>query len=169
MLPIFERVREGYLEIHDAQTHEVVTAIEVLSPMNKIPGAGRQEYEAKRRQTLLTLTTLVEIDLLRGGRPMEMEPIPQGDYRILVAPGWERPSARLLAFDMRQPLPEVSVPLRPEEQAARLPLGALLADLYDRARYDLSIDYHLPPPVPPLSSEDSAWIDEVLRACGLRA
>src|SRR5579871_1632474 len=37
-LPQFERARESYLEIHDSGTHQVVTAIEVLSPTNKVSG-----------------------------------------------------------------------------------------------------------------------------------
>jgi len=36
---------------------------------------------------LSTLTNLVEIDLLRGGKPMVMQPPPQGDYHILVKAG----------------------------------------------------------------------------------
>jgi hypothetical protein len=87
VLPQFEEVHERYLEIRDAQTHVVVTAIEILSPSNKAPGEGREAYEEKRRQVLSTRANLVEIDLLRGGRPMEMQPPPQGDYRILVRAG----------------------------------------------------------------------------------
>jgi hypothetical protein len=167
-LPLFERVHEGYLELRDATTHEVVTAIEVLSPTNKAPGHGRREYEAKREQVLQSLTSLVEIDLLRGGQPMEMEPLPESEYRIIVSLGWERPWSRLYAFGIRESLPEVSVPLRRGEPEPRLALAALLASLYGRARYDISIDYRLPPPDPPLSSESAAWLDALLRERGLR-
>ena len=62
VLPQFEEVHERYLEIRDAQTHAVVTAIEILSPSNKAPGEGRDASEEKRRQVLSTLTNLVEID-----------------------------------------------------------------------------------------------------------
>ena len=66
VLPQFKEVHERYLEIHDAQTHAVVTAVEILSPTNKASGEGRDAYEEKSRQVLSTLTNLVEIDLLRG-------------------------------------------------------------------------------------------------------
>jgi len=66
VLPLYEEVRERYLEIRAAQTHAVVTVIEVLSPSHKASGEGREAYEEKRRQVLSTLTNLVEIDLLRG-------------------------------------------------------------------------------------------------------
>jgi uncharacterized protein DUF4058 len=167
LLPQFEEIREGYLEIRDTRTHEVVTAIELLSPTNKMPGEGRDKYEAKRRHVLQTLTNLVEIDFLRGWAPMEMEPDPRNDYRIVVAPGWGRPMARLHAVSVRQPLPDVLVPLREGEAEAVLPLGKLLAEVYDRARYDLRLDYRVPPE-PELSPEDATWADELLRAGGLR-
>src|SRR5205823_2670763 len=167
VLPQFEEVHERYLEIHDAQTHAVVTAIEILSPSNKAPGEGRDAYEEKRRQVLSTRTNLVEIDLLRGGNPMEMQPPPQGDYRIVVRAGWERPQARLYTCSVRQALPEVPVPLRRGAQEARLPLGTLLADTYARAYYELRLDYRQPPE-PPLSPPDAAWVDTLLRTAGLR-
>ena len=80
-----------------------------------------------------------------------MQPPPQGDYRILVRAGWERPQARLYACSIRQALPEVPVPLRQGEPEARLPLSQLLADIYARAHYDLRLDYRQPPE-PALSS-----------------
>jgi len=168
VLPQFEEVRERYLEIRDTQTHAVITAMEILSPSNKVPGERREAYEEKRRQVLSTLTNLVEIDLLRGGKPMEMQPLPQGDYRILVRAGWERPHARLYACSVRQALPEVPVPLRRGEPEARLPLGRLLTEIYARAHYDLRLDYRQPPE-PPLSPRDAAWADALLRTKGLRS
>ena len=167
VLPQFEEVRERYLEIRDTQTHAVVTAMEILSPSNKAPGEGREVYEEKRRQVLSTRTNLVEINLLRAGKPMEMQPPPQGDYRILVRAGWERPQARLYTCSLRQALPEVPVPLRRGEPEARLPLGQLLADIYAQAHYDLRIDYRQPPE-PPLSPLDAAWADALLHTKGLR-
>ena len=168
VLPQFEEVCEWYLEIRHAQTHAVVTAIEILSPSNKAPGEGRNAYEEKRRQVLSTLTNLVEIDLLRGGKPMEMRPPPPGDSRILVRAGWERPQARLYACSILQALPEVPVPLRRGEPEARLPLGQLLTEIYNRAHYDLRLDYRQPPE-PPLSPLDAAWADALLRTQGRRS
>jgi Protein of unknown function (DUF4058) len=168
VVPVFEEVREGYLEVRDVDTHEVVTVLELLSPTNKEFGKGRRDYEAKRSQVLHCETNLVEIDLLRSGKPMEMTPTLECDYRILVSRGWERPPSWVGAFGLRDPIPEVTVPLRRSEAGARLSLRELLDDIYDRARYDLRVDYRLPPPEPLLSAEDATWVDEVLRAQGLR-
>ncbi len=168
-LPQFEEIREAYLEVRVVGSHEVVTAIELLSPTNKSAVEGRREYEAKRSQVLHTRTNLVEIDLLRAGEPMEMEPSPERDYRIMVARGWERPYAWIIAFDLHEPVPAVTIPLRQSDAGARLALKEILDAIFDRARYDLRLDYGLPPPPPALSREEAAWVDELLRARGLRS
>ncbi len=161
-LPLYERVRESYLEIRDAETHEVVTVIEVLSPSNKVPGQGRIEYETKRRQVLMTLTSLVEIDLLRSGEPMPMKPLPKSFYRILVRRGWEGNKGTLYAFGLRRPIPEIPVPLRQGEKEAKLNLNPLLSDIYDRARYHLRLNYSHPPD-PPLPPDEMAWVQKILK------
>src|SRR5205085_3133938 len=61
-LPIPDRMHETYLEIRNVASNSVVTVIAVLSPANKRPGAGREEYETKRQRVLGTRTHLVEID-----------------------------------------------------------------------------------------------------------
>ena len=66
-IPLPETIKEGYLEIRKADTKEVITAIEILSPKNKKPGIGRQKYEHKRSEILGSATNFVEIDLLRQG------------------------------------------------------------------------------------------------------
>ena len=72
VVPLPDRVREGYLEVRDVATGEVVTVLELLSPTNKHAGEGRRLYKEKRLQVLGTRTHLVEVDLLREGEPMTM-------------------------------------------------------------------------------------------------
>jgi hypothetical protein len=169
VVPFYETVRESYLELRAIEGDALVTTVELLSRPNKLPGSGRQEYEAKRQQLFLSRTSLVEIDLLRAGPPMEMQPSPASDYRILVLQGWEYPRARLLAFDLPQPIPVVPVPLREGEAPIPLPLGRLLNEVYDRARYARRVRYTEPPPEPPLTPEIAAWLDTLLREQGHRA
>jgi hypothetical protein len=167
-LPRYETVREGYLEIRSIPNHVVVTAIEVLSPTNKLASDGRQEYEKKRRAVLSSVTSLVEIDLLRAGEPMRMEPAPPSDYRILVSRSWEHPEASLHPFGIREAIPRITVPLQWNEAEVSLAVGELLAQVYDRARYDLRVDYQAAPPEPALSVEDAAWVEALLREKGIR-
>ena len=166
-LPLLDRIHQRYLEIRDVETHEVVTVIEILSPANKRPGPDRQQYEWKRREVLDSLTSLVEIDLLRGWEPLPMGPIPASHYRILVSRGWERPRAQLYPFNVNEPIPEVPIPLRQGEQEPLLALGALLAQVYDQVRYDLRIDYTTAPE-PALDPVVGAWAYELLRKAGRR-
>ena len=173
-VPVPDRIRETYLEVHETATGAVVTLIEVLSPTNKRPGEGRREYETKRLHTLGTLTHLVEIDLLRGGQPLPFQlrdrpaAPPPGDYRILIARSDRRPWVDLYAFGVRDPLPPFPLPLRSGDDEPTVDLQDILTTVYDRASYDLRLDYAADP-VPPLGPADAAWADAVLREHGRRA
>ena len=118
-LPITELVRETYLEVRLAQTHAVIAVLELLSPANKRPGEGRQQYERKRIQVLTTCTHWIEIDLLRGGEPMAADLRGQSvasHYRILISRAEHRPHAMLLPFNVRHPIPSFRRPLQPGDQ-----------------------------------------------------
>lgn len=160
-LPMPEEITERYLEIRDVGTQEVITAIEILSPTNKTDKEGQQQYERKRLQVLGSETSLVEIDLLRGGQPFAMRVIDQNqatssDYRIVISRSWQRPSADLYLFGVRQPIPSFLIPLRPSEQEPVLPLNRILHDLYDQGGFDMVIDYTQPAD-PPLAEADALW------------
>ncbi|BAY32793.1 hypothetical protein NIES2107_46870 [Nostoc carneum NIES-2107] len=167
-VPMPEEVREGYLEVREVGTGEVVTVIEVISPKNKRSGEGRSAYEGKRQQILGSLSHLVEIDLLRGGKPMPIlgNEI-QSSYRILVSRSNSRPKAELYPFNLSEPIPSFLLPLRKEDTEPLLDLQTLIHGVYDRAGLDLAIDYTREP-VPPLSAEQAVWVDSLLKEQGLR-
>lgn len=167
-MPVPENIKESYLEIREVATSYVVTAIEILSPKNKRAGEGRKAYERKRKQVLATTTHLVEIDLLRGGKPMLFSgEVPLCDYRIVVSRGDRRPLAQLYGFSVRQAIPSFPLPLQLDDAEPLLDLQALLNGVYERARYNLAIDYNQEP-VPLLKEEDAVWTDALLREKGLR-
>jgi len=163
-VPMAEAVHETFLELREVATGRLVTVIEVMSPANKLSGAGREDYEQKRQEVFYTRTNLVEIDLLRAGEPLPVigEPV-RSDYRILISRGAWRPHAQLYPFGLRQPIPEFPLPLLPGEAEPPVDLGAVLHALYDRARFDLRLDYARPP-VPPLDEVDAAWARGLLGA-----
>ena len=163
-----EEIREGYLEIREVATGYIVTVIEVLSPTNKRAGMGGKAYLRKRQEVLSTPTHLVEIDLLRGGKPMPiLSETPQTDYRILICRGDRRPLAQLYGFSVRQEIPKFPLPLQSGDTEPIVDLQSLLLGVYQRARYDMAVDYSKEP-VPRLKPEDKAWIDELLREKGRR-
>lgn len=161
-VPMNDEVGENYLEIHEIETEQLVTIIELLSPANKLHKQGREEYETKRDHIFRSRTNLVEIDLLRAGEPMMVVgQTVQSDYRILVSRGAERPRARLYAFNLRQPIPSFHIPLLPGDEEPLLDLGRVFHDLYNRARFDLRLNYEKAA-VPPLNDEDAAWAAKLL-------
>ncbi len=157
VLPMAEPVRETYLEVRSVPAGEVVTVIEFLSHANKRPGTGRALYLEKREAVLSARTNLVEVDLLRGGAPMPtLGPLVVSDYAVLVSRPHRRPKADLVAFGVRDPIPTFPLPLRKGEEEPMVDLGRVLHALYDRASYDLRIDYRRET-VPPLSPADTEW------------
>ncbi|MEC4813124.1 MAG: DUF4058 family protein [Scytonema sp. PMC 1069.18] len=168
-VPIPEEVRESYLEVREVGTGEVVTVIEILSPKNKRSGEGRKAYETKRHAVLGGLTHLVEIDLLRSGQPMSIVGYDiKSHYRLLVSRSEHRPKAELYPFGLQEAIPSFPLPLRREDTEPLIDLQALLHQVYDRAGFDLAIDYTREP-VPPLLETDADWVNVLLQQQGLRS
>ena len=168
-VPVPETVKQGYLEVREVTTQEVVTAIEILSPINKRSGEGRKQYDRQRNKILGSSTHLVEIDLLRQVQPMSVYGSTiQTHYRILVSRGNCRPQASLYGFNLRDPIPEFPLPLKLGDLEPSIDLQVLLNNIYDRASYDLAIDYHREP-VPSLLDADRVWVDGLLREQKLRS
>jgi hypothetical protein len=150
-----------FISSDDITTLKLITVIEILSPANKRSGEGRSLYEAKRMKILTTLTNLIEIDLLRSGKPMNVVGAGESDYRILVSRSGDRPHADLFRFDLQQAIPDFPVPLRPESDEVMVDLQSVLNDVYQRGRLDLSIDYSQDP-IPELDEADLVWMRELL-------
>lgn len=166
-LPVPDIVRETYLLVKTGEG-EVITCLEILSLTNKVPGRGRSMYEHKRQWVLENHTHLVEIDLLRGGQPMAMSGHGHdAHYRILISRAERRPIAELVPFSVRHRIPDFTLPLQGREEGVTVPLNALLHDVYDRAGYDLRIDYRADPE-PLLEGEYATWAAALLAAAGLR-
>jgi hypothetical protein len=166
---IDDEIHEARLEVIDNSQRLVVTVIEVLSPANKVAGSrGRASYEEKRREVMTSPAHLVEIDLLRSGAPLHArEVLPRGDYFVHVSRKERRPKGLVWPILLTQRLPAVSIPLKSEDPDAELDLQTVLNTAYDRAAYDLEIDYR-GEPVPPLAPACAQWADQLLREKGLR-
>jgi hypothetical protein len=161
-------LRETYLEVRSTDTGQVVTVVEILSPSNKRPGEGREQYMRKRNMITGTLTNLVEIDLLRYGEPMPVQRWSgRSDYRIVISRGRYRPKSLLIPFNVRQPIPSFRLPLVPGDTEPTVDLNRLLHALYERGSYDLRLNYRADPE-PPMEPEDAAWAAQLLQDAGLR-
>ena len=168
-LPAMDVVRERYLEVRRVDNRQqVIAVIELLSPTYK-SGDGRKEYLSKRAEVLYSPTHLVEIDLLRAGRPMPLAgAVPRSHYRILVANARrDEAVADLYPFSIRQSMPDFVMPLAKDTEGIAVNLSGILANIYSARGYNLLIDYQADPE-PPLSDDDRAWLDQLLREKGLR-
>jgi hypothetical protein len=164
-LPIPVPVKERYLEVREVGSDAVITVIEVLSPTNKRTGEGRNIYEAKRQNILSSASHLIEVDLLRVGQPMPiLGQTPPTPYRILVSRSEQRPTADLYGIALNQPLPNIPVPLKPEDADVLLDLQVVLERVYDEARYAIRINYAQLPPSPVLSPDEQTWVKTVVAA-----
>ncbi|MFI5455071.1 MAG: DUF4058 family protein [Isosphaerales bacterium] len=164
-----EEIHEAFLKITDLESSGVVTVIEILSPTNKVSGSpGRKSFEQKRREVMYSPSHWVEIDLLRGKRMVrDPKKIGPHSYLVHVSKRGLRPRGLLYPIRLPRRLPVIPIPLKPQDPDARLDLQAVLDRAYDRAGYDLRIDYRAEPR-PPLDGELATWADQLLRSKGLR-
>jgi hypothetical protein len=174
VIPIPDEKRtERHIEIIDPNSgNRVVTAIELLSPANKIDDAGRRAYRQKQVDYIQGLVNLVEIDLIRTGHfvsavPESSLPAAYRNCYLVCVRRVARPSrAELFRASIREPLPNIPVPLRPHDRDVVLQLQPLIDQCYRRGRY-ASIDYRrrlAPPP----SAADEQWMNQLLGEKGLR-
>jgi len=162
-VPMPIEIKERYLEVREMGTDDVVTVIELLSPKNKRSGEGRAAYEKKRRLILGSETHLVELDLLRGAKPMAVLGVRSlSPDRILISRSQQRPKVDLYGITLQQALPSFPIPLKPDEAEPIVSLQEVFAHVYERARYGSRIDYRQTIPPPKLSEAHQQWVDELL-------
>lgn len=158
------------IEIFQTDGEVLVTAIEILSPVNKQPShKAYTDYLRKRRDLLHSNTHLIEIDLLRGGtRPPLTMDVPKAPYYILLSRAETRPMVQVWPIFFETKLPQLPVPLLAPDPDTLLDMNRVFANVYERGGYDVQIDYRGPVPPPALAEQEQAWIrawlDETLAA-----
>jgi hypothetical protein len=166
-------LREPFVEIVHTLDAQVVTVIETLSPTNKAHGEGYQQYRRKQHDLLNSETHPVEIDLLATGLHTVAFPeaalngLPAHRYRVSVRRAPEQHHFEIYAIPLTSRLPRVRIPLRAPDPDVTLELQPILTQCYDNGGYADLLDYHPPPPTP-LSPEEAAWLDGLLKGKSLR-
>lgn len=154
------------IEIVDTKNHNrVVTAIEVLSPWNKLPGDLNRAYRKKTKQYERAGASWVEIDLLRSTRSRlavtwdDFAPADRNQYAIVI---YDALDARIDAypFGVQDAIPVVAIPLREADPVVALDIRSALNRAYDDGGY-VSINYSAPCN-PPLAKSDSVWFAQRL-------
>ncbi|ETX05027.1 DUF4058 family protein [Candidatus Entotheonella palauensis] len=164
LVPLEMPLRLHRVEIRATETQQLVTVIEILSPVNKRPShQAYLAYQRKRRDILHSEVHLIEIDLLRGGeRPPLERPVPMAPYYVIVSRQEQRPRVNVWPIQLADRLPVLPIPLLAPDPDVPMPLGEAVANVYERAAYARQIDYTQPPPPPALSEADAAWIKTLL-------
>lgn len=161
-------VRLVNIEVRARKTNQLITSIEILSPVNK-RGQHLREYRRKRERMEAAGVHIVEIDLLRRGRrPARTSQVTYSrdltniHYLISLL---RRGATALEAWPLlvTDPLPVIAVPLSEPDADLALDLPACFADVYEKAAYDLSIDYTEVPPPPLFDVETAEWINNLLQ------
>lgn len=153
--------------------HRVITAIEFLSPSNKVGVQGRNAYRRKRRKFIAGEVNFVEIDLIREGSYILYPPerdLPEElrvPYRACAVRAANPSAVELYAFPLSEKLPAIRIPLRPKDRDVALDLQPLIDHVYAKGKYSRTIDYSTNPK-PNLSPADAAWADELLKVAGKR-
>jgi len=162
-----DELRITWVEIRALPELKLVTAVEVLSPINKA-WQGRRAYLDKRDELHASRVNLVEIDLLLEGAPLPMKQrIEPGAYYAVVARGARLPVAEVYRWTVRDPLPCLPIPLREPDPDILIDLGALVTRVYDLGRYPRTLRRGMPlPETTALTPEDRAWADSVNRPPG---
>jgi hypothetical protein len=161
-LPAVEVRKQRVVKIFDKIGGKLITAIGVLSPANKNPKDGFEQYCFKREQYRAGYVNLVEIDLLRRGKRMPVdEPLPRAPYVVFVCRSERRDSAEVWPIQLRDRLPVIPIPLADDDPDARLDLQALRDRAFEEAGW-LAEDLYQWRLSPPLRGDDSAWVEQVL-------
>ena len=173
--PVSDPFEEPYLEIVSGEDDRLVTAIEVVSRANKKPGdAGRTSYQQKQNEFWLSGVNLVEIDLLRGGPHTTVVPAARlratagpFDYHVCVS-AVEVPGRFFVApIKLADRLPTIPIPLDPGVAPVPLDLQAAFDRCYDEGPFAELARYDRRLPDPPLTAEQQAWAEGILREKGL--
>ena len=168
-------MRESFIEIIPvAEPGRVVTILEVLSPSNKEGGPGPELYLTKQREALGSRSHLLEIDLLRAGKPTVAVPPDllaahgPSDYRVCLTRATRPDRFEVWPFTVRDSPPPDRRPFgrrgfqmsswtcRPSSPVVTTKghsdAGSIMAAI----------------PGQPLAPADGSWADALLRGRGLR-
>jgi hypothetical protein len=161
----YDPPKQLHVHIIHLPDEQVITDIELLSPSNKHHGSrDRAAYLANRQNLGIHGVNIVELDLLVTGARIPMRAtLPARDYYALItpAPAWNQTD--VYAWSVRDSLPALPIPLKPEDGQALLDLASAFAATYEHGRYRRLLRYARPLRSG-LSEADRAWAEERARS-----
>jgi hypothetical protein len=144
-----------------------LTHIEILTPDQK-QGKGFDWYLHQRSSLLKNSINVIEIDLLRDGFRLPLpESLPPAPYFVFLTRFDQPTVTEVWSISVEKCLPEIPIPLLPRDGDLTLDLQKAWRAFYRNCGAVQLVDYSKPPEIA-LSPEQDAWVDERLRAAGLR-
>ena len=158
VLPI--EVKVARVEVRDTANNKLVTAIEILSPINKRK-PNLINYREKVTELHKKGVHVLEIDLLRRGTRPYSYLKSDKHYQMMLLRAKSNKAA-VWAVGIQDALPILPVPLLAPDPDVVLDLGQALDIIFERSLYHLSIDYKKEAAPPAFSEADLAWIQTIV-------
>jgi len=173
---LWEERQESFVEICSLEydPHRVCTHLDLASRENKTTEhPTRTLYSQQQRQDIWDGVNRVDFDLLREGQPTTLASVALLPKSLDVAPYSatlyrDADPNRLTVhqFGLFDLLPKIAVPLGKGYSDIHVDLASLISECYEGARYDRWGIYARPCD-PPLTPEQQAWAEGILREKGL--
>jgi hypothetical protein len=161
----------GFVEIFQKSDERLVTLLTVVSPSDKLTGAGRTAYQALWRAASGRGANRVEIDLVSQGEPTleySREGLPHWDYAVTVTRATHLDRFEIYTATLQKRLPRFRLPLAADDRDIVIDVQTAFNRCYVEGGYAGRIDYAQDPAVP-LSEENRRWLDDTLQQGGRRA
>ncbi len=171
-MPLFTSVirephDEPFVEIRERSDGRLVTLIDVVSPMNKTTGTGRDAYLATRSLVESQRASALEIDLITHGTPMldySRDALPEHDYTFTVTRGHVPGKFEIYTATVQKRLPKFKLPLAQDDRDTMLDLQDVFRRAYDLGSFGKTVAYDNPLPASvTLSDVNRAWVEILLK------
>lgn len=163
--------KSRHIEIVD-RSGRAVTAIEFVSPWNKVGTKNREQYAKKQLDYINAKVNLVEIDLVRQGKYVLAAPYEEltedwlSAYMVCVYRYLNPHQFEIYPAPLDRPLPNIPIPLRSQDRDVVLELQILVDQCYQDGRY-YRIDYS-GETKGKFSPQSTDWITERLQSSAIQ-
>jgi hypothetical protein len=163
---------EPFVEVRQRTDNRLVTLVDFVSPTNRTTTAGKAAYLDTRIDALNHRAAVVEIDLVTQGKPpleFDRSQLPEHHYTVTVTRGAAPHRHQVYAAVLSKRLPPFKLPLAADDRDTVIDLQVSFARAYDAADFARKVKYTAEPPADAtLSTEDRAWVTDLLSRAKLR-
>ena len=152
------------VEMRATASQQLVTVVEILSPVNKRPSHDAYlAYQRKRRDILRSERCICSKSTCCGRRTSTTGATrPRRAVLCRPQPCQPPPDGEVWPIQLADRLPVLPVPLLEPDPDVPLDLGAVVASVYERGAYASQLDYQPHPPPPALSKPEADWLRTLL-------